>query len=351
MNVSQSYVLLDGPPLGVLFDNSNTSTVVPSTSRAPDKACDAIVHPPLNTRSFRANHIADLLGGLPPARHGLGRDYLETDPDNPIPWAVTDATYKRVAGDDKPIKQERERFMDKHRTILTPQTPLYNEFPGPRPEGDPQPTTSRHPPVDGPRWTKKEQREFLNEAMKIEFPPHVEGVVETRNCSAAKPETVQGLEPELDAMMAAHALKTRRYEEFHVEWRGLQIQLTKKAEVLRAEYVRLVEAVERLHHLFIRNRITKDEYKPARRVLVQQMDAIFATLGKVVHTLGAMYAEARAVAQAISPPGGFNYGKLDVVRVIGGTIDAEYMTHCPYPPLPFLPSQSNTVRHGPFHSP
>lgn len=159
----------------------------------------------------------------------------------------------------------------------------------------------------------------------IKFPPDVKGVVETRNRSKSKSksEDLKGFQPELDAMEEVRSLKTSRYEEFHIEWTDLQTQLKKKGDDLGAEYFRLVEDISCLHHDYIRDRINKDDYKVARKSLVEDMDCAFANIGMVVCTLGTMFSVARAVAQGVLSPGGFDHGKLDFVRTSGETAYTE----------------------------
>lgn len=331
------------PPLpggGTLDSPSNIETTLPAAPPSPvyddaPDALDAPTYPPYCLRSVRSNHVADLLKGLPPARFGLGRNYLETDPDNPIPWDITDAAWARsthTPNHEEP-KAARQALLEKYTPVLRPRSPTHRtDFPRPRPDGDPQPRNSRFLPRDDPNWTKAERSTFLLEAMIPQFPPNTKGVVETRRWTQAQPpEVLQGMQPELDAMVGAHALKIRRYEAFHIEWNEMQIQLRKKACELRAEYAKLYEDVGRLHHLFIRNRIGLPEYKPVREALIQQLDCTFRTMGMVANTTGALFAVGRAVAQGVFPPGGSARGKLDVVCIFGPASDRDNMYRRLYP--------------------
>lgn len=126
---------------------------------------------------------------------------------------------------------------------------------------------------------------------------------------------IQGFSSELETILVAKYEKTKRYEEFHVEWTDLQTKLLKITKELRAEYSGLIEQVESLHHKHIRHRITKQDYTSARQPLTDQMDVLFERLGKFVFTLGTMYAVSRAVAQGANPTGDFNFGKLDIVCI------------------------------------
>lgn len=318
------------PPLpeGSLLDTPShidapPPALPPTPLRDDEDATDAPAHPPYCLRSVYSNHVADLLNGLPPARYGVGRDYLETDPDNPIPWAITDAVYLRVAHSNA-AQINRKALLQRHTPLLRPCSPTHrDDFPRPPPDGDPQPSTNSPYPsrADDSRWTREERSAFLVEAMIPQFPPNTKGVVATRRWTTGRPQpssdNLTGMQPELDAMVGVHALQTRRYEAFHVEWAELQRQLRTKAQDLRAEYARVYEDVGRLHHLYIRNRMEMAEYKPLREALVQQLDGTFATVGMVANTTGALYAVGRAVAQGVSRPGGFVYGKLDVVCISG----------------------------------
>lgn len=149
----------------------------------------------------------------------------------------------------------------------------------------------------------------------IQYPPNTKGVAETRTQSDRQADNLEGFSQELDGIIDAKHEKTKRYEKFHVEWTELQKQLQQKAKELRVKYADLVEQVRSIHHKYTRDRIKKDDYTLARKALTDQMDGTFEDLGKIVITLGTMYAESRAVAQAANPTGGFNYGKLDVVCI------------------------------------
>lgn len=327
------------PPLpeGALLDtpshiNAPPPTVPPTPTPTPardddhndDTANDAPVHPPYCLRSVYSNHIADLLNGLPPARYGVGRDYLETDPDNPIPWAITDAAYFRFAQTDAP-QIDRKALLARHNPVLRPRSPPHrNDFPRPAPDGDPRATAalkaSPYPPRDAAtRWTTAQRSAFLVDAMIRQFPPNTTGVVATRRWTTDRQqpsaEALTGLQPELDAMVDAKALQARRYEAFHVEWVEMQALLRARGEELRAEYARVYEDLCRVHHLFVRHRIDFDEYKPVREALIQQLDGIFQTVGMVANTTGALYAVGRAVAQGVLPPGGVVGVKLDTVCI------------------------------------
>lgn len=126
---------------------------------------------------------------------------------------------------------------------------------------------------------------------------------------------IQGFNRELEAIIVAKHEKTMRYKEFHEEWTDLQTKLLKVSKELRAEYDGLIEQIESVHHKHVRHRITKQEYTSARLPLTDQVDILFERLGKLVFTLGTMYAVSRAVAQGACPTGDFDFGKLKIVCI------------------------------------
>lgn len=132
---------------------------------------------------------------------------------------------------------------------------------------------------------------------------------------ALQAQGIHGFSPELEDIVIAKYEKTKRYEEFHVEWTDLQTKLIELSKELRAEYDGLIEQIESVHHKHIRHRITKTEYTSARQPLTDQMDILFERLGKVVFTLGTMYAVSRAVAQGANPTGDSDFGKLKIVCI------------------------------------
>lgn len=126
---------------------------------------------------------------------------------------------------------------------------------------------------------------------------------------------IEGFSSELETIIVAKYEKTKRYEEFHVEWTDLQTKLLKITKDLRAEYSSLIDQVESLHHKHIRHRITYLEYTSARQPLIDQVDVLFDRLGRFVFTLGTMYAVSRAVAQGVNPTVDFDSGKLNIVCI------------------------------------
>lgn len=168
-----------------------------------------------------------------------------------------------------------------------------------------------------------ERRRRLIESMMIQYPPNTKGVAQALTWRNPQAENLEGFSKELDNIVDAKHKKTKRYEEFHVEWTDLQNQLLKKAGEMRAKYADLVEQVRDIHHKYTRDRIKKIDYTSARGALTDQMEDVFKGLEKVVLTLGTMYAESRAVAQGAHPTGDYDYGKLDVVGTCRGEADTD----------------------------
>lgn len=149
--------------------------------------------------------------------------------------------------------------------------------------------------------------------MTAQYPSSAMRIPEAPTTSDPQIEGLHGFSKELESILDAKREQNKRYEEFHIEWIDLQKKLHKKSDELRAQYADLIEQVHNLHHKLTRDHIKIDDYTSARESLDDQMDEVFENLGKVVVTLGMMYAESRAVAQGANPS---DYsGKLDAVSI------------------------------------
>lgn len=216
------------------------------------------------------------------------------------------------------LRLARLRYLHRNDPVPEPRSPpRRNDFPGKPAQGDPKNEDKvKCSPVDGPRWSDAEYHQSLSSAFKPQFPPNLGGVVETRlkdEQSASRP--LVGFAHELNWIVELNREKRADYEDCHKEWAELERALVAEANKLRVEFSKTVEDVHVAHHKHRRQRLTRENYRMVKKNHTKHLDKIFHSIRDVAIALSILYMDRAAVAQAVVPRWGENYGKMDLVRI------------------------------------
>lgn len=218
------------------------------------------------------------------------------------------------------IRLDRLRYEQRNEAVCEPQSPPHrNDFPGKPAQGDPNSVLKmgEHSTVDGPRRSDDEYDEFLRTTMKPTYPPIQKGIVEARQKSDQMVfDGLEGFDDELDYIIQTKRQNTNHFEVWHKERSELEMALIAVAQELRKDYADQVESVYQAHHARRHNRISAPRYASVKQHHVDEMEKLLRIISKVAETMGVLYAERGAIAQAVVPRHGDMYGRLDFVRII-----------------------------------
>lgn len=252
------------------------------------------------------------------------------------------------------IRLARYRFLSRNDPVLEPQSPpRRNDFSGKPAQGDP--TTikkSEYSPVDGPRWSDDEYRRFLAAAMARKYPPDLDDMAAARarnepltknqeyptiaiaaaaataeggstTTPASGPRRLEGFFHTLDLLKEIKRGNRAEFGAWSATRNRLEKELADRARVLQGDFAVHVEHVWRAHHARRHGRVPDGKYLTAKRHHMGEMRRILRTAHDVAIVMGILYSERAAVAQGAVPRHGENWGKLDLVCILGGRADAD----------------------------
>lgn len=234
-----------------------------------------------------------------------------TIPDDPHPFGILNSIHLRLLVG-----------RDAHPTLtMEPAMPARvvrrNDFPTlKKAKATNTDTTTTTPPTT---WGKSELDDLAHRVLKPTFPPHLEGVVETRHRSEAKKtENLKGFEDELEAVIRAKCENGERYRAFRTRFYASQDALALRAGEARA--AREVHAGV-IRETYRRGAVYPEESERALAddvaVVVGCLVARLAEMDRGIRVLtvhmGLMFALGRAVDQAVFPG---NFDDFDEVCTV-----------------------------------
>ncbi|KUI53763.1 hypothetical protein VP1G_01193 [Cytospora mali] len=218
--------------------------------------------------------------------------------DNAHPFGVLNSIhFQLLAGRDT-----------NHANVVQPTRPARiirrNDFPSAPAAGDATPQSA----VEGRHaWDRSQLNDLVHRVMRPSFPPHLEGVVETRHRSDAKmTEHLRGFE-EIEDVISVKCEYGEKYRAFRKGFLDVEDELAKHAGRIRVVRAALSEGIRDTYYK--KDRYSEAFYTEKMGGLVASMEEIHRCIRILSSHMGVMFACGRAVDQGAFPR--VNLGEFD----------------------------------------